>query len=203
MVSKATNILHTGFILLLLTANAFGESGGDRAATGITVAAPMGWTQFCADHPADCASKETIGRDIVMPPQVWADLGRVNKYVNDTVKPITDAEHWGTVEKWSYPTDGYGDCEDYALQKRKMLIDAGWPQESLLMTVVKDRNNEGHAVLTVTTDRGEFILDNEITSVVPRSQTGYRYVKRQSQTNQNQWVAVGAPSSTNATATAR
>jgi predicted transglutaminase-like cysteine proteinase len=203
MVSKAANILPTGIIFLLLTASAFAESGGDRAATGATVAPPMGWTQFCADHPDDCVSKETIARDIVMTPKVWADLGRVNKYVNDTVKPITDAEHWGAIEKWSYPTDGYGDCEDYALQKRRMLIDAGWPKESLLMTVVRDRNNEGHAVLTVTTDKGEFILDNEITSVVSWSETGYHYVKRQSQTNQNQWVAIGAPSSSAVTATAR
>lgn len=203
MVSKTTNILHTGIVFLFFTARAFAESGSERAATGTTIAPPMGWMQFCADHPADCASKATIARDIVMTPKVWADLGRVNKYVNDTVKPITDAEHWGTIEKWSYPSDGYGDCEDYALQKRKMLIDAGWPQESLLITVVRDRNNEGHAVLTVTTDKGEFILDNEITSIVSWSQTGYHYVKRQSQTDQNQWVAVGAPASAGATATAR
>lgn len=203
MVIKAANILPTGIFFVLLTVSAGAASASDRAAIGPVVSSPMGWTQFCTDHPADCASKETIARDIVMTPKVWADLGRVNKYVNDTVRPITDAEHWGTIEKWSYPSDGYGDCEDYALQKRKMLIDAGWPQESLLITVVRDRNNEGHAVLTVTTDKGEFILDNEIPSVVSWSQTGYHYVKRQSQTNQNQWVSVGTPSSSAATATAR
>ena len=65
----------------------------------------------------------------------WRDLLRVNKWVNETVKPITDMDHWGVVEKWSLPTDGYGDCEDYVLMKRKMLIDAGWPREALLITV--------------------------------------------------------------------
>ena len=35
---------------------------------------------------------------------------------------MTDMDHWGAVEKWSYPDDGYGDCEDYVLLKRRMLI---------------------------------------------------------------------------------
>jgi predicted transglutaminase-like cysteine proteinase len=37
----------------------------------------------------------------------------------------------GTIEKWSYPDDGYGDYEDYVLLKRRMLIQAGWPREAL------------------------------------------------------------------------
>ncbi|MCK1741311.1 transglutaminase-like cysteine peptidase [Bradyrhizobium sp. 139] len=203
MVTKTANILSTSIAFLFLTGTAHAEDASRRAAIGSVVSPPMGWTQFCTDNPADCVSKATSARDIVMTPKVWADLGRVNKYVNDTVKPITDSDHWGTIEKWSYPSDGHGDCEDYVLQKRKMLIDAGWPQETLLVTVVRDRNDEGHAVLTVTTDKGEFVLDNEITTVVPWNETGYRYIKRQSQTNLNQWVSIGAPVSPAATATAR
>ena len=51
-------------------------------------------------------------------PEVWKDLVRVNKWVNETIKPLTDSEHWGVVDRWSYPDDGYGDCEDYVLLKR-------------------------------------------------------------------------------------
>ena len=58
------------------------------------------------------------------------------------------------VEKWSYPDDGYGDCEDYVLLKRRLLAARGFPESTLLITVVRDENNEGHAVLTVRTDRG-------------------------------------------------
>lgn len=101
MVSKAANILHTGILIFLFTVSAGADSASHRAATGAVVSPPVGWTQFCTDHLADCTSKETIARDIVMTPKLWADIGRVNKYVNDTVKPITDAEHWGTMEKWS------------------------------------------------------------------------------------------------------
>ena len=74
---------------------------------------------------------------------------------------MTDLEHWGVVESWYYPDDGYGDCEDYVLLKRRMLMQAGWPREALLITVVRDKNGDGHAVLTVKTDKGEYILDNQ------------------------------------------
>ena len=88
-------------------------------------------------------------------------MQRVNLWVNSHVKPMTDMDHWGVVERWNYPDDGYGDCEDYVLLKRKMLMQEGWPREALLITVVRDQNGDGHAVLTVKTDKGEFILDNQ------------------------------------------
>ena len=80
---------------------------------------------------------------------------RVNDWVNDSIAPMTDMEHWGVVEKWSYPDDGKGDCEDYVLLKRRMLMQAGWPREALLITVVRDKKGDGHAVLTVKTDKGD------------------------------------------------
>jgi len=130
-------------------------------------------------------------RDIVLSGKAWKDLVRVNKLVNDTIKPMTDFDHWGVVEKWSYPTDGYGDCEDYVLLKRKLLMQAGWPREALLITVVRDKKGEGHAVLTVKTDKGEFVLDNQEERVLLWSETSYRFVKRQSQSDQNTWVSLG------------
>jgi hypothetical protein len=78
---------------------------------------------------------------------------RINKWVNKTIKPLTDLAHWGVAELWSYPDDGYGDCEDYVLLKRRLLIESGWPREALLVTVVRDKKGKGHAVLTVTTDK--------------------------------------------------
>ena len=161
------------------------------ASLGDTAHAPIGWIEFCAENAADCKSGSTQARDIVMTQTAWKDLTRVNHWVNENVKPMTDMEHWGVVEKWSYPTDGYGDCEDYVLMKRKMLIDAGWPREALLVTVVRDRKGEGHAVLTVKSDKGEFVLDNQNEDVVAWTDTGYRFVKRQSQTDPNVWVSLG------------
>jgi len=172
------------------------------ASIGDASRAPIGYVEFCADHPADCAAAPSEPRDIVLTTSAWDDLVRVNAWVNDHVKPMTDLEHWGVVEKWSYPTDGYGDCEDYVLLKRKMLIDAGWPRQALLITVVRDKQGDGHAVLTVKTNKGEFVLDNQNEQILPWTQTGYRFVKRQSQSDANAWVSLGVNHPAVATATA-
>ncbi len=165
--------------------------------------APIGWVEFCASRPAECTTTPSAPRDVVLSSKAFHDLERVNKWVNDAIKPMTDIEHWGVVERWSYPDDGYGDCEDYVLLKRRLLLAAGWPREALLITVVRDKKDEGHAVLTVKTDRGEFILDNQAEDILPWSETGYRFVKRQSQQDPNVWVSLGDPRPSPLTAAAR
>jgi len=170
---------------------------------GEATRAPIGWTEFCVEYDPECKTKSSTPRDVVLSSQAWKDLQRTNLWVNTHVKPMTDMEHWGVVERWNYPDDGYGDCEDYALQKRKMLMQSGWPREALLMTVVRDQHGDGHAVLTVKTDKGEYILDNQTDEIVLWSDTGYRFVKRQSQADPNVWVSLGEPRSVPLTATAR
>jgi predicted transglutaminase-like cysteine proteinase len=161
--------------------------------------APIGWIEFCRSNKSECTTAPSAPRDIVLTETVLRDLVSINRYVNGTIKPMSDLEHWGTIEKWSYPDDGYGDCEDYVLLKRHLLIRAGWPREALLITVVRDREGEGHAVLTVKTDRGEFILDNQAKDILPWFETGYRFVKRQSQNDPNVWVSLGDPAAAPAT----
>ncbi len=170
---------------------------------GEVTRAPIGWTEFCVEYDPECKTKPSAPRDVVLSGQAWKDLQRINLSVNTHVKPMTDMEHWGVVERWNYPDDGYGDCEDYALQKRKMLMQAGWPREALLMTVVRDQHGDGHAVLTVKTDKGEYVLDNQTDEIVLWSETGYRFVKRQSQADQNVWVSLGEPRAVPLTATSR
>ncbi|MDB5504422.1 MAG: transglutaminase, partial [Tardiphaga sp.] len=162
------HITGLAFAAVLFGFSATAQAGDERlyASLGDNTRSPIGWVEFCADNPGDCRGGATQARDIVITQTAWKDLLRVNRWVNETVKPLTDMDHWGVIEKWSLPTDGYGDCEDYVLLKRKMLIDAGWPREALLITVVRDKKGEGHAVLTVKTDKGEFVLDNQNESVV-------------------------------------
>jgi predicted transglutaminase-like cysteine proteinase len=171
-------------------------------AVGDATRSPIGWVEFCTEYKAECATKASPPRDVVLTPKAWTDLVRVNAYINDTIKPLTDLEHWGVVERWNYPDDGYGDCEDYVLAKRKMLMQAGWPREALLITVVRDKKGDGHAVLTVKTDKGEYILDNQVERILPWFETGYRFVKRQSQSNPNVWVSLGDPKAATSTAAA-
>jgi predicted transglutaminase-like cysteine proteinase len=172
------------------------SSGTERAAyiaVGATTRAPIGWVEFCIRYKGECDTRASSPRDVVLTPKAWDDMAKVNAWVNDNIKPVTDLEHWGVVEQWDYPDDGKGDCEDYVLLKRRMLMQAGWPREALLITVVRDKKNDGHAVLTVKTNHGEFILDNQEAEVLAWNKTGYRFVKRQSQGDPNTWVLLGDP----------
>ncbi|RVD52138.1 transglutaminase, partial [Mesorhizobium sp. M2D.F.Ca.ET.140.01.1.1] len=87
-------------------------------------------------------------------------ISAVNQSVNTHVKPMSDMDNYGKDEWWAYPDNGFGDCEDYALEKQRELQAAGVAVANLLMTVVRKPDGEGHAVLTVRTDKGDFILDN-------------------------------------------
>jgi predicted transglutaminase-like cysteine proteinase len=163
------------------------------AAVNSATNAPIGWVEFCIEYKPECETRRSAPRDVVLTPRAWDDMVKVDLWVNHNIKPITDLEHWGVVERWNYPDDGYGDCEDYVLLKRRMLMQAGWPREALLITVVRDKKGDGHAVLTVKTNRGEFILDNQEDKVLPWNKTGYHFVKRQSQSDPNVWVSLGLP----------
>jgi predicted transglutaminase-like cysteine proteinase len=168
----------------------------DRAAyiaVGEPTRAPVGWVEFCIEYNPECSTKPSTPRDVVLTPKAWADMVKVNTWANENIQPVTDLEHWGVVERWNYPDDGKGDCEDYVLLKRRMLMQAGWPREALLITVVRDKKGDGHAVLTVKTNRGEFILDNQEAEILAWNKTGYRFVKRQSQSDPNTWLALGEP----------
>jgi predicted transglutaminase-like cysteine proteinase len=164
---------------------------------------PIGWVEFCIRYKSECETKASAPRDVVLTTKAWSDMVKVNNWANDHVKPVTDLEHWGVVEQWDYPDDGKGDCEDYVLLKRRMLMQAGWPREALLITVVRDKKGDGHAVLTVKTNKGEFILDNQESEILAWNRTGYHFVKRQSQSDPNVWVAIGEPRGAPITVSAR
>lgn len=189
------------------TASLGGSSAIDErsvyAMVGEPTRPPIGWVEFCIEYKSECTTQPSSPRDVVLTQKAWADIVKVNTWVNEAIKPVTDVEHWGVIERWNYPDDGYGDCEDYVLLKRRMLTQAGWPREALLITVVRDKKGDGHAVLTVKTDHGEFILDNQEPQVLPWNKTGYRFVKRQSQSDPNMWVSLGEPRTAPATVSAR
>jgi predicted transglutaminase-like cysteine proteinase len=197
--------LAAGVLAAMLTTTPV-QAASERALfvpVGGTARAPVGWTEFCTEYAPECDTKAMDPRDVVLTTKAWKELVRINSSVNDAIKPETDLEHWGLAERWDYPTDGRGDCEDYVLLKRRMLMQAGWPRQALLITVVRDKQGDGHAVLTVKTDKGEFILDNQNEEILLWSDTGYQFVKRQSQTDPNAWVALGDPRPAAATATSK
>lgn len=150
---------------------------------------PVGHYYLCQSMPAECQQKTARPRPVALSRTLWAEMVGINNRVNARVAPKTDQEIWGREEVWSYP-DRVGDCEDYVLEKRRMLMQAGVPAGNLLITVVKQPNGDGHAVLTVTTDRGDYILDNLDGRVLVWTDTPYTYLKRQSSKNSGAWVSI-------------
>jgi predicted transglutaminase-like cysteine proteinase len=157
------------------------------------------WTEFCQRVPSECLVDRSEPAQIALTPKVWQTIVAVNKRVNTAIRPMTDEEHWGLADKWDIPADGFGDCEDYQLLKRKLLAEAGFPRRAMRMTVVLDEKREGHAVLTLRTDRGDYVLDNKSDAVTAWYETGYTFVKRESQDGVS-WTSLGGAVSPTVTA---
>ena len=164
-------------------------------AGGIT-SIPVGASEFCKSHRGDCTANPHAVGAVVLTEARWAELVEVNNVVNAGVTAITDEDYYKVAEYWAYPDDGYGDCEDFALAKRKALIKAGWNPSTLLVTVVREAKGTGHAVLMVRTDRGDLVLDNQDGRILVWSETPYTYLKRQSQADAGQWVDLVDPRTT-------
>ena len=154
---------------------------------------PIGYVAFCRDHQPECRPGRRFADRIQLTATKFQEIEEVNSAVNTAVAPTTDLELYGKPEMWTYPSNAKGDCEDYVLLKRRTLIERGFPGSVLLITVVRDENNEGHAVLTVRTDRGDLILDNKRGEVMRWAETPYTFVKRQSEKNPLVWISLLPP----------
>lgn len=181
-------------VLMLMLGTAFAQAANPASKshwmpTGERTSQPIGHYEFCERHPAECSILNKNSAPLTLNQKVWQEIITINAKINEQIAPRTDMEVWGHEEYWEYPTTA-GDCDDYMLLKRRELIALGIPANTLLMTVVRQPNGEGHAVLTIRTDRGDFILDNMDQRVRLWNDTDYTYLKRQSTTNTGVWVSI-------------
>jgi len=158
-------------------------------ATGDLTSQPIGHYEFCKANPSECSIRMHDNGPAHLTGTLWQDIGAINLSVNKAVKPMNDFDVYGKDEVWAYPK-GVGDCEDYVLEKRRELSSKGISLSNLLITVVRKPDGEGHAVLTVRTDKGDFILDNLTDRVRVWGETGYRFLKRQSTEHTGRWVSI-------------
>lgn len=177
---------------LLFLANVAAQAatfGPASMVTGSITSQPIGHYEFCLRYKAECQvrSKPAAARQVT--DHGWDVIRAVNLDVNKTITPMTDMEVYGREEWWEYPVDA-GDCEDFVLLKRKRLLQAGFSEADLLITVVRKADGEGHAVLTVRTSIGDFILDNLVDDVKPWNKTPYTYLKRQASFDTGRWVTI-------------
>jgi predicted transglutaminase-like cysteine proteinase len=152
------------------------------------VSPPAGFISFCIRFPDQCASEGAT--EVVLTDERWRVLERINTDVNWAIRPEDDQTHYGRPEYWTIPSDGFGDCEDYALTKRRALLEAGFPLRALRIAIVNSAQSGRHAVLTVISDRGAFVLDNLTDAIRERHQTAYLWIEQQDANNPHAWVSL-------------
>jgi predicted transglutaminase-like cysteine proteinase len=141
--------------------------------------------RFCDAVPAECV-KDPHPHRVRLTPEHLIELDTVNREVNTNITAESDCTLYRRMDQWSIPIR-YGDCEDYALLKRRILHDRGWPVSALLMTMVLTSKDEGHMILTVLTDGGDFILDNLTDAARIWHASDYTFVRRQSTGDPHVW----------------
>lgn len=125
--------------------------------------------------------------------QLMALARVINARINATMRYQSDQVIWGVEERWVRPlarySSRYGDCEDFALEKRAALLEAGVPAERLRMAVGWSRSTGIHAVLIVRTEAGDFVLDNAQRTVRRVDETGYQWRSVQSGSHLLSWAS--------------
>ncbi len=174
---------------LLAGATGAGAVGAQPMITGGITSQPIGHYDFCRSNPAECIIRMRDDGPESMTTALLNTLASVNAAVNAAIRPMTDFDIYGKDEVWAYPS-GFGDCEDYVLEKRRDLKRLGLSLSNLLITVVRKADGEGHAILTVRTTDGDFVLDNLSDSVRQWDTTGYRFLKRQASDHTGHWVTI-------------
>jgi len=180
------------FVLAAITGLGGAQSGAAAAQSlgvGGLTSQPIGHYEFCKSSPGECSLATPDRGPVRMSNVLRNRISGINAAVNADVRPMSDIDIFGKDEVWTYPTDGVGDCEDYVLEKRRQLS-RFIPLSNLLITVVRKKNGEGHAVLTVRSDQGDFILDNLTDEVKTWDKTGYRFLKRQASSHTGRWVSL-------------
>jgi len=123
----------------------------------------------------------------------WAMLRSVNSQVNRAVIQRYDSQFAGEAEYWQRPDfdkNGYGDCEDIAIEKRMRLIEGGYPADELFFAVAYVRRFGLHVVLVARLDDGDYVLDSLSPHVVVKSEVRYSWLRVQSPDDPLTWHRV-------------
>lgn len=149
--------------------------------------APTGAKSICQTYSWACAASK--GQDLGASKEFQL-VKAVNRKVNAAVNEVTDQRQYNTVEKWALPTRLGGDCEDFALLKKRELVRMGVDPRKLMIATVLDRKRNSHAVLVFRSAQGDVILDNLTNSIRSWKDTRYVFLRMQNPSQPNKWVAV-------------
>ena len=187
---QGARAIGAGLAVVLWVLTGVGAASADAMTVGLSTTVPIGHHLFCQENQGDCTRQPgPIASPLALTTVLAATVAAINTATNAAIEPMSDLAQYGVEERWTYPS-GRGDCEDYVLAKRRALHAAGISLDDLLITVVRKRNGEGHAVLTLRTAAWDFVLDNLDWRVKPWRETPYTYVKRQSALDPRDWLSI-------------
>jgi predicted transglutaminase-like cysteine proteinase len=154
--------------------------------------APFQHVRFCQRYPSDCKSNPAEIDRIELNAGNSELLKRVNRDVNATI--ISTVKSYGAelADGWTI-APSMGDCNDYAVTKRHVLLQRGLPAKALRLSAVKTGSGIGHLVLVVVTTKGNLVLDNLTDAIRPWQDTDYRWLKIQSASDARFWQTVKTP----------
>ena len=176
------------------TANAFQDAGhrlgqprSEIMPVEARTMAPLSFVQFCMVYGQECAAQGEPDALIRLTPEVLAQIERVNREVNRSIRPVSKAGD--ALEAWRI-APASGDCNDFAVTKRHRLVALGLPSSALLLATAMTTWGEGHLLVVLRTEEGDLVLDNLVETIRPWNSTGYRWLARQSSQHPRHWEAV-------------
>jgi len=122
--------------------------------------------------------------------KIWGHIRRINQVWNDKIQYETDSMQYGRSEYWAFPDEIKaslrGDCEDFAIIKRYALESFDIPgYYATCWTREEFKTWHGyHAVLIVSTDRGDFVLSNGLDDVPGYAQLPWLWDKMECEDGQ-------------------
>lgn len=141
------------------------------------------WKAEREDSAESCIAADSLASPCA-PPE-WTDLverlrglplRRQLEAVNDAINAhpyVSAVQNWGDPAHWETPFEFMrknGQCQDYAIAKFLLLRELGVPNDRMRLVVLRDvRRQFDHAVLVVSVDGQELLLDNLIDGIVPAS----------------------------------
>lgn len=153
------------------------------------VLAPYPFIKLCHNRPDQCEAKH--GKtEVALDQRDLQRLATINATVNHSIRPRNDPP--GT-DNWSLDVTS-GDCEDYALAKRRELIESGLSARAIRLAVGTTREGEAHAVVIVRTDKGDIALDNSSDIPKPANRLSIAWTKIESSNNPKIWYSLSSAS---------
>ena len=151
---------------------------------------PLGFVAFCQRFSDQCAARDVLPLQVLLTEDTLQEIEAVNVAINRAIRPEEDRAHYGVEEYWTIPIDGFGDCDDYVVVKRKALLNLGFPESTLRIAEVFAPGFVRHVVLIVRTDKGNYVLDNLKDEVATWDHVPYGWIKWQDAASTSGWASL-------------